>query len=53
MLWFAIAPLLPGWEESLHLSKVQSGIVVGAYSAAVLLASVPAGASPTASARGA
>ena len=43
MLWFAIAPLLPGWEESLHLSKAQSGIVVGAYSAAVLLASVPAG----------
>jgi predicted MFS family arabinose efflux permease len=43
VLWFAIAPLLPGWEESLHLSKAQSGIVVGAYSAAVLLASVPAG----------
>ena len=36
-------PLLPGWEERLHLSKAQSGIVVGAYSAAVLLASVPAG----------
>jgi MFS family permease len=43
VLWFAIAPLLPGWEETLHLSKAQSGIVVGAYSAAVLLASVPAG----------
>ena len=43
MLWFAVAPLLPGWEESLGLSKAQSGIVVGAYSAAVLLASVPAG----------
>ena len=43
VLWFAVAPLLPGWEESLHLSKAQSGIVVGAYSAAVLLASVPAG----------
>src|SRR4029077_6872582 len=43
VLWFAVAPLLPGWEESLNLSKAQSGIVVGAYSAAVLLASVPAG----------
>jgi AAHS family 3-hydroxyphenylpropionic acid transporter len=43
VLWFAVAPLLPGWEETLHLSKAQSGIVVGAYSAAVLLASVPAG----------
>jgi MFS family permease len=38
-----VAPLLPGWEHSLHLSKAESGIVVGAYSAAVLLASVPAG----------
>lgn len=43
VLWFAVAPLLPGWEESLGLSKAQSGIVVGAYSAAVLIASVPAG----------
>jgi MFS family permease len=43
VLWFAVAPLLPGWEHSLHLSKAQSGIVVGAYSAAVLIASVPAG----------
>jgi MFS family permease len=43
LLWFAVAPLLPGWEQSLHLSKAQAGMVVGAYSAAVLLASVPAG----------
>jgi MFS family permease len=43
VLWFAVAPLLPGWEHSLHLSKAESGIVVGAYSAAVLVASVPAG----------
>jgi MFS family permease len=43
VLWFAVAPLLPGWEQTLGLSKAQSGIVVGAYSAAVLLASVPAG----------
>jgi MFS family permease len=43
VLWFAVAPLLPGWEETLGLSKAESGIVVGAYSAAVLLASVPAG----------
>jgi MFS family permease len=43
VLWFAVAPLLPGWEHTLHLSKAESGIVVGAYSAAVLVASVPAG----------
>ncbi len=43
MLWFAVAPLLPHWEETLGLSKAQSGIVVGAYSAAILIASVPAG----------
>ena len=43
MLWFAVAPLLPHWEETLGLSKAQSGIVVGAYSAAILVASVPAG----------
>ncbi len=43
VLWFAVAPLLPGWEHSLHMSKAESGIVVGAYSAAVLLVAVPAG----------
>ena len=43
MLWFAVAPLLPHWEETLGLSKAQSGIVVGAYSATILVASVPAG----------
>ena len=43
VLWFAVAPLLPGWEHTLHLSKAQSGVVVGAYSAAVLVTSVPAG----------
>ena len=43
VLWFAVAPLLPGWEHTLHMSKAESGIVVGAYSAAVLLVAVPAG----------
>ena len=43
VLWFAVAPLLPGWEHTLHLSKAQAGVVVGAYSAAVLVTSVPAG----------
>jgi MFS family permease len=43
VLWFAVAPLLPFWERTLDMSKAQSGIVVGAFSAAVLVASVPAG----------
>jgi MFS transporter, DHA1 family, solute carrier family 18 (vesicular amine transporter), member 1/2 len=43
LLLFAIVPLLPAYQRTLHLSKAQAGIVVAAYSAAVLVASVPVG----------
>jgi predicted MFS family arabinose efflux permease len=43
LLMFAIVPLLPAYVRELHLSKTQAGLVVGAYSGAVLVGSVPAG----------
>ncbi len=42
-LWLAAVPLLPRWERELGLSKLESGIVVGAYSVSVLVASLPVG----------
>lgn len=43
VLWFAAVPLLPRWERELGLSTDEAGAVVGAYSAAILVASVPVG----------
>ncbi|MEP6641955.1 MAG: MFS transporter, partial [Gaiellales bacterium] len=43
LLMFAIVPLLPGYVRDLHLSKTQAGLIVGIYSGAVLLGSIPAG----------
>jgi MFS family permease len=43
LLMFAIVPLLPGYVHDLHLSKTQAGLVVGVYSGAVLVGSVPVG----------
>ena len=43
LLMFAIVPLLPGYVHDLHLSKTQAGLVVGVYSGAVLVFSVPVG----------
>jgi MFS family permease len=43
LLMFAIVPLLPGYVHDLHLSKTQAGLVVGIYSGAVLVFSVPVG----------
>ncbi len=43
LLMFAIVPLLPGYVHDLHLSKTQAGLVVGIYSGAVLVGSVPVG----------
>ncbi len=40
---FAIVPLLPDYVHDLHLSKTQVGLVVGIYSGAVLVFSVPVG----------
>ena len=42
-LQFAIVPLLPSFAHLADLSKTQAGVVVGAYSGAVLLASLPVG----------
>jgi MFS transporter, DHA1 family, solute carrier family 18 (vesicular amine transporter), member 1/2 len=43
LLMFAIVPLLPGYVHDLHLSKTQAGLVVGIYSGAVLVGSLPVG----------
>jgi predicted MFS family arabinose efflux permease len=43
LLMFAIVPLLPGYVHELHLSKTQAGLVVGIYSGAVLVGSLPVG----------
>jgi MFS family permease len=42
-LFSAIVPLLPQFAERLDLSKFESGILLGAYSAAVVVAAVPVG----------
>ena len=42
-LFSAIVPLLPQFAERLDLSKLESGILLGAYSAAVVVAAVPVG----------
>jgi MFS family permease len=43
LLMFAIVPLLPGYVRDLHLSKTEAGLIVGIYSGAVLVGSIPAG----------
>jgi predicted MFS family arabinose efflux permease len=43
LLMFAIVPLLPDYVDALNLSKTQAGAVIGIYSAATLLMSLPAG----------
>lgn len=42
-LFSAIVPLLPQFAARLDLSKLQSGLLLGSYSAAVVLAAVPVG----------
>jgi MFS family permease len=42
-LWSAIVPLLPHLAHHLGLSKVESGLLLGGFSGAVLLAAVPVG----------
>ncbi len=43
LLMFAVVPLLPVWEDEIGLTKTYAGLVLGAYSGATLLASIPAG----------
>jgi MFS family permease len=43
VLWLVIVPLLPTLEEEAGLSKGEAGVVLAAYSAAVLIASIPVG----------
>jgi len=43
LLMFAIVPLLPAYVRDLHLTKTEVGLVVGIYSGAVLVGSVPVG----------
>jgi MFS family permease len=42
-LWSAVVPLLPRLSHQLHLSKVESGLLLGGFSAAVLVSAVPVG----------
>ncbi len=42
-LFSAIVPLLPQFADRLDLSKLQTGVLLGAYSLAVVVAAVPVG----------
>jgi len=44
MLYAALAPLLPHFAHSLHLSKTGVGVLVGAYAAGALVGGLPGGA---------
>ena len=43
MMMFALVPLLPEYQSTFGLSKTQAGLVVSAYSFAVLVLSAPVG----------
>ena len=42
-LFSAIVPLLPQFADRLDLSKLETGVLLGAYSGAVVVAAVPVG----------
>jgi MFS family permease len=44
MLYAALAPLLPHFADTLHLSKAGAGALVGAYAAGALIGGLPGGA---------
>lgn len=44
MLFGALIPLLPGFVDDFELSKLQAGLIFGAYGAGALLGGIPAGA---------
>jgi predicted MFS family arabinose efflux permease len=43
LLWLAILPVLPRWEREFGFGTQGAGLVLAAYSASLLIASVPAG----------
>jgi MFS family permease len=43
LLYGAVAPLLPHYVDELDLSKAQAGLLVGSYSAGLLLSALPLG----------
>ena len=43
LLYGAVAPLLPHYVDTLELSKAQAGLLVGSYSAGLLLSALPLG----------
>jgi MFS family permease len=43
LFYSAIAPLLPWYADTLHLTKSQAGLLSGSYALGTLLASLPAG----------
>jgi len=43
LFYSAIAPLLPWYTDTLHLTKSQAGLLAGSYALGTLLASLPAG----------
>ena len=42
-VWSAVVPLLPDYRAQMHLTTSQAGLVLAAFSAAVVVAAVPAG----------
>src|SRR3954469_23687379 len=44
LLYTALTPLLPHFAHSLHLSKGEAGVLVGAYAAGALVGGLPGGA---------
>jgi MFS family permease len=42
-MWSAVLPLLPRYADDLDLSKLESGVLVAAYSAAIVIFSIPVG----------
>jgi DHA1 family solute carrier family 18 vesicular amine transporter 1/2 len=43
LLWLAVLPVLPHWERTFGFGTEGAGLVLAAYSASLLIASVPAG----------
>jgi MFS family permease len=43
LFYSAIAPLLPWYSDTLHLTKSQAGLLAGSYALGTLVASLPAG----------